>query len=95
MLNVQDKFILSGCIYRNRLLHWHLFPLKLYGMVLFDDQSKLWLHNVRGIFNAITFIIFNISEVSINYKTMGSSHDTNIINIISRIVASRLLISSQ
>lgn len=72
MLNVQDKYILSGRVYRNRLLHLHLFAMKLYGIVLFDDQSQLWFHNVRGIFFTLTFFIYNITEVSKNLKKTKS-----------------------
>lgn len=65
MLNRLDKFTLSHRVYRNPLLHSHLFIMKLYGAISFDDQRKIWLHNVRGIFFTVTFILFNMSEVSI------------------------------
>lgn len=64
MMKTPDKYTLSARIYRNRLLHLHMFAMKLYGSVFFDDQRKLWFHNARGIFFMVTFTLFNVTQVS-------------------------------
>jgi hypothetical protein len=57
------KFVLAKSVQYNPIMKIHLFALKIFGYMLFDDQNLLRLHCLRGVIFTVSFIIFNVTQV--------------------------------
>jgi hypothetical protein len=62
-----EKFVLPRSVERNPLIRIHLMALKVFGYVLFDDQRHKRLHCFRGVVFSVSFVLFNATQVSINF----------------------------
>lgn len=52
-----------------------LFGLKVYGLLITSNQKHWKLHNLRGVFFSICFILFNITQYVDLVKSLGNLSD--------------------
>lgn len=60
-----ERFVLASAVERNPLFKIHLMAMKLFGYMIFDDQTYWRLHCFRGVVLSISFVVFNIAQVDI------------------------------
>lgn len=71
IFNPDKAHCVPRSVYHNRLLHFNIIPLQLLGYIIFTNDPLAFLHNIRGIFVFISFLVFNITQVSdINFDKM-------------------------
>lgn len=58
-----DNYTLPAKTYRNRLLRLHLFGMRIFGLMIFSDQTYRRLNFFRGICFCVSFVVFNITQV--------------------------------
>lgn len=68
----------------------HLFALKVFGYMIFDDQKNYHRDYVRGIILTVSFILFNITQVRVSvelshFEKMRTFSEVQIFNWISHL----------
>jgi hypothetical protein len=61
-----EKFVLQKAVEQNPLMRIHLIAMRLFGYILFDDQKRRRLHCFRGVVLSVSFVLFNVTQVSIS-----------------------------
>lgn len=64
-MNADKMFVLEKSVESNRLIRSDLIGMKIFGYMQFEDQKQKSLHSYRGVFLSVSFILFNVSQVSI------------------------------
>jgi hypothetical protein len=59
-----EKFVLPRSVVGNPLMRIHLLALRLFGFILTDDQKRRRLHCFRGVLLSVSFVVFNVTQVS-------------------------------
>jgi hypothetical protein len=59
-----EKFVLKNEIEKNPLFNIHMRAMKYFGYMLFKYQRFYRLHCLRGVVFTVSFILFNITQVS-------------------------------
>jgi hypothetical protein len=62
-----EKFVLQKAVERNPLMRIHLIAMRMFGYVLTDDQKRKRLHCFRGVVLSVSFVLFNVTQVSITF----------------------------
>lgn len=63
-----EKFVLQKAVEANPLMRIHLIAMRWFGYILFDDQKRRRLHCFRGVILSVSFVLFNITQVSISLR---------------------------
>lgn len=63
-----EKFISKRLTAGNPIMKVHLFALKMFGYMIFDDQKNFRHDYARGVILTVSFILFNITQVRANVE---------------------------
>lgn len=66
-----EKFVLKSVVERNPLIRVHLIALKYFGYILLDSQRYKRLHCFRGVVFSVSFVLFNVTQVSITFVSLA------------------------
>ena len=63
MINI-EKFVLEDEVEKNSLIKVQMKALKWFGYMIFEHQRVKRLHCFRGVVFTVSFLLFNVSQVS-------------------------------